>query len=352
MNKYLVATAGVAYAAKTGGGTIADHKELGDLATGAIAVFSNDNELITGASAATVLDNKEGFYFAVGVSSNPNSITALGAGSAGLTYPRIYPIISKNAHLQLKSAYRAPVAKVIEVGGSVGSNLNFPTVLVAGTEYTFRVSRDTKEEFNTPSLGRGFAMSTAMDSIIVSDIVRVGDTQEIIVDRVVAAINAHPSNAYGSSSWVTAVKFGAGAPNFGIRLTSNYFNQDFSVSLDDLFLDSAVAVATELDYGHGHWKQISEAYQKAEIEEGDSKFESRAGEWYSVNNPVAQANYLTYSFAWLVENRNAINSNIPSEQTMSVAVVTGDALVAILDTMFPKLLSANEVITGGTAGNI
>ncbi|PHS35725.1 MAG: hypothetical protein COA82_03680 [Alkaliphilus sp.] len=356
MNKLLIPKAGVVYALSTGGGEISGIDELHLLAEGAVAVFSDDGVMLPAiAPSSSALDNKFGFYMVVGVAKGNDGAFALGASNTTFTYPRIYPIVSKNAYNQTKTAYRAPVAKVLKVGFEAtvaGSNLNLPAVLVAGTVANMRIYRETNEETSTPLGGRMISTTPVIDAIRVEEFVQVGDTQLILMTRIAATINAHPANQFEGGSWVTATVTGTVAADLALVLTGNYFNQDFGVTLDDILISASDNTTTELDYGHGHWKQIAERWDQSEIEFGDGKFAFRNNFFYSVANPVETNNYLTYSFDWTVANVNAINTNNPTNQTLTVAVTTGDALVAILDLIFAAVFAPNQVITGATQGTI
>lgn len=276
--KQILVNKSIAYAAKTGGGTIAGINEIGLLDTGAVAVFTANNVLVTAANCATVSVDVKDFYVAVGNQA---------AGSK--TYVSV--LIPRMLLDYRKQAYVAPVKQVSFVGsdGTIGA-FNMGT-LVAGTEAFMRIT-DTTPGLRT--LGSVYENEVKRYSTLVI----TGDTETAIANRLITAINADPI------SIVVAAAVGA---TTGISLTSKLFGTTFNVSLDGTLIYSTREVpeaalpgaSVAVKYGEGTDSQISALELTYSTERGNDNQIHIPQYYYSVpSNVVVGATYDTYTFAW------------------------------------------------------
>lgn len=277
--KQVQVTKSIAYAAKAGGGTIAGINEINLLDTGAIAVFTADNVLLTAANVAATSPDVKFFYIAVG-----------NQAASGKTYIS-QPIPRMNLDYR-KKAYVAPVKNVKFIGsdGTTGA-FNMGT-LVAGTEAFIRIT-DT-----TPGLR---TVGSVYDNEVkrYSTVVKTGDTETAIANRLITAINND------SDSIVVATAVGS---TTGINLTAKNFGTTFSISLDGILINATKyevegsnpnTTAVAMKIGDGTYDQIAALELTYSTERGNTNQVSLPQYYYNVpSNAVSGGTYDTYTFAW------------------------------------------------------
>jgi hypothetical protein len=278
--KQILVTKSIAYAAKAGGGTITGINEINLLDTGAIAIFTENNFMLTAANVAANSPDVKKFYIAVG-NQTP----------ASKTY--ISQLIPRMLLDYIKKAYVAPVKLVKFIGsdGTIGA-FNFPT-LVAGQSAFIRIT-DT-----TPGLR---TTGTVYDTEIkrYEYIVQTGDTATIVANKLIAMINADPDSI--------AVAAAVGATT-GIQLTAKNFGTTFSISLDGVMVNSTKeepestlpGSSVAIKYGDGTSDQILALEQLYSPERGNDNQVHLTDYYYSLrnnSNVVGGATYDTYTFAW------------------------------------------------------
>lgn len=117
----LLVTKNVAYAAKTGSGTISGITEINSLAVGAIAIFSvEDNTLITSSTDADVLNSFKEFRFALG-KEDPKT------GEQYVYWSQPFGLIDRTTS-PIVTAYSAPTKQTSFLGkNTTTGSLNLPT---------------------------------------------------------------------------------------------------------------------------------------------------------------------------------------------------------------------------------
>lgn len=285
--KQMLVTKSIAYAAKAGGGTIAGINELNLLDTGAIAVFTADNVMLTAANVAASSPDVKSFYIAVG-----------NQAAGGKTY--ISQLIPRMLLDYRKKAYVAPVKNVKFIGADGTSGAFNMGTLVAGTEAFIRIT-DTTPGLRT--VGGG-----VYDGEIkrYSTVVRTGDTETLIANRLIAAINADPDSI---------VVAAAVAATTGINLTAKNFGTTFSISLDGILINATKyevegsnpnATAVAMKIGDGTSDQILAQELVYSTERGNTNQVSLPQYYYAVpTNVVSGTTYDTYTFAWTGQRKIA-----------------------------------------------
>lgn len=194
----------VLYAAKQGGGTITGYDDAHNLVVGGVALFTENNTLITAATSAADLARISKFRI---VTNDVNGVNTS-------------VLIDRAAFAFAKHAYAAAVVAVQVVGesASASGSLNLPSPLVAGT-YASLVITDTSEgEFQA-------GLVTRFEVPVTS-----ASTASSIVLDLIAKINNNPSSIVTAS---------AVAGNVGIILTAKSGIKSFLVGVDEI-LENAV----------------------------------------------------------------------------------------------------------------
>lgn len=207
--KQIIVGQEVIYAAKVGGGAIANMNDINDLVTGGIAIFTEAGALVTVANMAAALDDVKNIVIAVG---NQQSAAAQ---KAFLTIP--IPRIGTNYS---KSAYTAPVKlrKFVGQDGATGA-LNMPTFVLADRPVALLKIINT-----TPGL-RSMGASVEGQEIFRYSYQAVnGDTNNTMITKLIAKINADPDRI------VNATVVGA---QLGIQLDARDFGTTFAMSMDE-----------------------------------------------------------------------------------------------------------------------
>ena len=323
--KQILVNKSIAYAAKVGGGTISGVNEIDLLDTGAVAVFTANNVLVTAANAAAVSPDVKEFYIAVGNQQN------VSGGSK--TY--ISTLIPRMLLDYRKQAYVAPVKEVQYIGsdGTIGA-FNMGT-LVAGTEAFVRIT-DT-----TPGL-------RTMGSVYENEIKRyatlviTGDTETTVANRLITAINAD------TDSIVVAAAVGA---TTGIRLTAKEFGTTFNVSLDGVLIYATKETPTAtlpgasvaVNYGKGTSTQMSALELQYSTERGNTNQIHLANYYYNVvSNIVSGATYDTYTYAWNGNRNTALGKQETYRFELVVAMPAAATQQANFETIMAEFVGNFE----------
>lgn len=328
--KQILVSGQVAYAAKNGGGTISGINELDQLATGAIAIFTDQNELVTTTNPATTLSDRKKFYIAVGnqTDSYSKSIVSVLIPREGTNYS--------------KKVYTAPVKtkKFIGYDGTtVGTALGLPT-LVAGDSGQIKVT-DT-------SLGlRNFAPDTKR----YEEVVKTGDTDLTFLTRLIAKITDDPD------AIVTPALINT---DDGISLEAKQNGVTFAISVSGILANATIVekegsvtgVAVAPTYGEGTAEQIAALEDEAKIERGDTNRLIQPSKWFNTTSLVGAAlTYDVYSFNWSGVRQSALVNQDTYNQIVRVALPLGGttpktAFETIMVEVFGGMHSTSDVETG------
>ena len=222
---HLLITKSSTYAAKTGGGVISGINELNLLADGAIAVFTDRNELVTTANASTIFENRKGFFIAVGGNGTDRIGTDLS------------PVIEReNIVFYTKKDYVAPAKQkiIVGVGDTTGAH-NIGTI-AAGDIALMRITDTTGAIIPSETIER------------YEYRVKTGDGADEVLDALIAQINA--KSVLGTAA-------AHGTPTDGFAFTVANFNQTVEITFDgiisEITIDYSVTAngAVRMTYGVG-----------------------------------------------------------------------------------------------------
>lgn len=337
--KQILVNKSIAYAAKTGGGTISGINELNLLDTGAVAAFTEDNILITAGNVVTATSDKKYFYIAVGNQA---------AGSK--TY--VSSLIPRMLLDYRKQAYVAPVQLVKYIGydgTTAGSALNLPFVTAVNAD-TFEADGKTKASAfikiidTTPGLR---TMGTVFETEIASyeHIVKVGDTATIIIADFVAKINANPN---------TIVTAAAVTTPFGISLTAIGVGTTFSVALGGILVNAtkeepegsttaSVGASVAMKFGEGTSAQLSALELTYSTERGNTNQIWIPQFYYNVpTNIVAGTTYDTYIFMWNGKRTTSLGGQETYRYEVLVALPVGSTQKSDWETIMVTLVGLFE----------
>lgn len=321
MTQLFVAKAAVAYAAKVGGGTISGANELDQLEIGALAFFTENGTLITGATTPASIALIKQFQIAVGeVNSNGDNVTKTSI------------MIDRNAFHRSYCPYAAPVFQQVAIGynGTTGT-LGLPTTLITNTVAS--VSVGWQPEGTEPNVPwRRY-----------EHLVRPGDTDTILVQSLVDQINNDPSPY---KKW-TAALIGT-SPDLGIELTATEDGIVLYTAVDDLTAQATRSIITDIVYGKGTYQQVVAYEERARHEEGDTNqvyYPNRFFKKPYQADPAAQ--YDTYTFEWHAEHRaDTVKNGFTPE---AVIAIPDGAQRATIDTIINNiLLLAPSTSSGGS----
>lgn len=312
----------VAYAAKIGGGTIANYAEQHLLQPGAIAIFDEQNNLMTAATVAADVAKVQKFYIVQGMSNPAQN-------------PKKCIPIDRDAYTQAFGAYVAPVLQVSKIGkvatvgvtGFPASPLNdtFASVIVTNTG------------------GRGYE---ANQTKRYTTAVTTADTVITVMARLVVLINADVD------SLVTAAAV-ADVNNDAIVLTAKSADTSFLIGVDDV-----LAFATRSEHGvngsvdgfagRGTIGQVKANLIEDSIVRGNEYrlFNSAQpdGVGYYAYPDVLEGNttstFSTWTFQWKEETNRVASTLQTANPLVLLHLVTGAAQIATLATIFAVLLLA------------
>jgi hypothetical protein len=327
MNKILI-TKDVAYRAKKGGGTIASIKEINELAAGAIAFFTPDGSIIlvpadqtapVVAAAAALLRDVKTVSIATGREVGANLVSMI---------PR------RGVNEVNRQNYKAAVKPIIRVGGTTAA-LALPfaasgdaSIRVYDSSYTTR--------FNT-------AFANA------SEYKRVGETNEALLDRLIAQLNAN------TSLEVTVAKLGAGTANLGFTVTPKEDNITIEVAVGGMFEYASIVQTTQGNYSINSGADILQIEKDFSSDEGNGNYQEFTNEWYSRNMEAnVSANYDVVNIMWEGMHDTPTSSHVVMHNRVALAFITSaatfgaNAVNNILSLIFTNVTTANSGVEGAT----
>lgn len=311
----------VAYAAKTGGGTIAGAKELNALASGALALLNDRGELITATDdgagnmivdAPKLADSKT-FAVAVGRKGGVQIISQI---------PRrdVYELNVKN--------YQAPVAMVLTVGGTT-----------AAKALTFTDNEEAVIKVYDTSFSSRYNVQTINASIIK----RASETPEQAVDRLVEKLNA-------VGSFVTAAKVGGGTANMGITLTPKNARTIISAALSGTFEYGNIETTTAQVYGDGVGADVLQLEKDFSVEEGNGNYIDYGGDHYKRQMEADEnANYDLITMLWEGTHSSPSRTHNVMKNRVIVASIDGatnQESQAVLNYFTALIGKANDPVAG------
>lgn len=323
MKELFIGSSAVAYAASTGGGTIADYNEVDLLDAGAVAFFTEDGTLVTAATTLASIANVKQFYATVGV------IDADGSKRAKRSQ-----LIDRDAFHRSYCAYVAPVKQAKSVGfnGTAGS-LNLPGTLVAGTVAYLSVG--IQYEGEEPHVGWGR----------YEYLVKTGDVEADVVAGIVAAVNADTS---------TYAKWTANAEGTtGVTVTADVFGQVIDIAIDGLFLNSDRSTKTDIVYGKGTPTQVQTYEKLAAIENGDTNRIEFAQYFYNHPSQVNLASeYDEFTIQWKSEHRTSSWQKDGYIKEFVLVIPTSAQLTSINTILTTILLFGPTTSSGASSSGI
>ena len=305
-NQDLLVCKSVAYAAKNGGGTINGQNEINLLDDGAIAVFNDQNVLVTAGSPATQLSDSKFIYLAVGgVDSDEGARLSTAIPRIGVDYRQ--------------QDYAAPVKQKSFVGndGSTGSS-NMPGTITAGMVFEMRITELTGQPENAEHKRR--YTHTAV----------TGSTETTILNALITAINADADRI------VDAVAVGA---TTGIQLTMRYDDRGFTVDCqEDLanadIKENGTGNSVAITYGAGTVADLTPLDDYASTTIGNINSTFLGDKFYSKTTKlVTGATYDIYTYSFTPVKKGAIKDITTLPQTIAVAIPSGAAQIANFETI-------------------
>ena len=280
----------VDYASKIGGGTIADVKELDQLAPGAVLVVMNDDTVVLPATVAGDIATATHFSVYVGV-DNGSSLN-----------PKKFPYGSKdiprNVTQLTTKAYAAPTNQVKVIGNdgvTVGASLNLPVTLVPGDLAAFKIIRSEIAQGTSPLGGKVDSMHVASNIMRIEYTIQTGDTVADVLAALVSKVNNHPMNQ-GADAWIVAASIAA---NTGLQLTSTVYGQTFDLATDELLRQASIITTVDISYGNGLGTQAAEQELYASSRKGNSSQFHLAKQLYDVQLQAdVNETYITWNLVW------------------------------------------------------
>lgn len=327
--KQILVNKSIALNAKVGGGTISGINEINLLDTGAIAVFTEGNVMITVANAGTVLSDVKNFYIAVG-NQNAASKTIIST---------LIPRIGTTAK---KQVYVAPVklTKFIGNDGTIGA-LNNPT-LVAGQEAFIRIV-DT-----TPGL-RTIGAVDKQEVFRYTENVIAGDTINTVITRIIARINADVNRI------VNATVVGA---QVGINVTAIDYGTTFSIALDGILVgatieqpEGTVGSSVAINFGKGTSDQISALEDAYSVERGNTNRINLPAQYFNLNSLVVSGStYDTYTFAHSGNRKTSTGTQNTFNFETIVAMPASATQQANFETLLTEIFVGTTLATPAETG--
>jgi len=307
MNELLICKS-LLYAKKVGvSAAISGINELDQLDNGAIAVFTDRNELVTAANAATIFENRQQFYIAVGQQGNTFTTSLTNIGS------KVSEYIDRNSVHYQKKDYSAPAKQkvTIGVGADASGNNGMGGTVVAGTYANMRIFETTI----------GTIPNTKIERYEYR--VKVGDTVSDVLEGLITKINANTTLGVATAQ-------GATGSVVGIYFTVNDYNQTVEITCDDIMLDATIDYTTTargsvvINYGVGTAAQVAEMEEERSVEEGNTN-KTHIPQKYWKYTPVTDpaGTYDIYSFTWSRRKSGPIKSVESTIQNLIVAMPDG-----------------------------
>lgn len=311
------------YGLLAGGGTIATIDQVGLLADGACAIFTNDGTFVTAATAAALL-----------AAITPSNLTRQGyiiyqgvPATTGTTVKRsmVIPFGSKYS----LRAYVAPVPQVVLIGddGTAGA-MNFPTLVVGETVH---VRIQNMSEGTLP----------AIEIYRVEATVNASSNPQTLVADLAARITAHPQ-----LSQLVSVSDPSGT-NDGIALTVIPVDTQISVGVSGIGRDATIdavgnATSATVVFGSGTYSDVAKIWQEYSTELGNTSQGVLASQMFSFANPaVVGETYDMYGIQFRKDRDNNAGGSadtddmivelvIPNTPTNTVQTAV-DAILQIFD---------------------
>lgn len=331
MRQILITKGDVNYA-YDGADDITGADEITGLADGALACLEKNGTLVDDTLPNVTQD---AIYF------------ALGRTSYG---PLLTPLIDIASLKYQKTAYVAPVAKVIVVGsntdGGTTYNCNLPSSPVAGTTAEIMLIDQDKPHHDRTR------------EKIYQYVVKTGDTAATIEAAIIAKINAD-ANRIATAAEIDSTN------HDGFSLTAVTAGNNFSVVCGGILAEADVLEYKEIKHagtagltegyasgvstvvvanvvGMGTPAQITELELDYSTELGNTGLDSRGVELYSAaSRVVSTATYTTYVLTWTTPSDNPLIPKPNMTQQLVIAVPSGDTgagkTIAALDAILASL---------------
>lgn len=291
----------VAYAAKTGGGTIAGANELNVLASGALALLNDKGELITETTGVVDADKIADSKYFILAAGRPSGVQVINQ------IPRqdVFELNRKD--------YVEPVAMVITAGGTdAATALTFPE---SEGEVVFKVYDDS------------FSSRWNAHQMNVSAFKRASETNESVVDRIVAKLNA-------TDSFVIATKVGGGTANMGITVSPKNPRTTISVALSGTFEGNSIETTTAQVFGDGVGEDVYQLEKDFSVELGNGNYIDYGGDHYKqALSTDASLNYDMINFLWEGRHSSPTRSHNVMRNRIVIALPDGAATLTIATIM-------------------
>jgi len=323
--KRIFPLADVVYAAKVGGGTIANMNELDLLAKGAIAIFA-EGALID--ITAPVFDDIKEFYVAIGVQDSETLV---------LKSPNI---IRREARVD-SCPYVASVNERQFVGndGATGA-LNFPGTLVEGTQAILNIFARRDGALDETQFPYRFEYTLL-----------VGATNAIVLAGVKALIDAKiaENDPLFPIASVTIV-----GVNVGLRLDAKY-GMKFQIGRDGIFVNSTIekegaSNSLNMFIGRGLGAQVAALEEEYSDSRGNANKVHLPAKFFSGSFLTNTAiNYDQWVISWYEEKNGTHVRDMQNEQTLILAVPDGAATFEAADfaTTMAKAFDLTDPIETG-----
>lgn len=313
----------VAYGLKSGGGTVADLGEAGELAPGAWALFNPAGTLLPSA-----LTGADGI-----LSDHKHVVLAFGRadGSLIVNVPRILKDLNR------KNAVAA-VNPIVTVGGITAAD---------------SVSFENEGEITVKVYDTTFSSRFGIPSVRASVYKTPNMTAEEAVDAVVAKLNAATSPFS-----VTAAKVKDGTDTyFGITITPDDYRQ-IEVATDGMWANDKIEQTTNATYGFGTYEQVLQMEKDFSVEEGNGNYTEFGQDfWKGSYEAVSGTDYDLITLLYDAYHSGPVTKRHVSSNRLVIAPVNGgsttdaDAVMTILAAVFPTAFSETEgVETAEDAG--
>ncbi len=282
MEKTLIVKAGIAYAAKVGGGTIADVSEINSLAEGALAFFTEDGALIPLAGPVPVVDN---VFAAVGMPTGYNFIKTGRISRDAVAY-------EQKTHVHAQAKIMVIGADTAPAGGY--GSFNLPATLAVGDTMGIWLYDGTKQFYDetrkkhyevVATIGSSFnSMLTALaakinaDTDAVADVTVLSDATPDVIGLVFTAHTA--GNSFDAIP--DGLLINSDIQESGLDVSGAIgvvFNTTYYTAAAWLALAGHVAVAAMNIAWEGSSTQIKDLEIVGSIDDGNRNFYRKGPEW-------------------------------------------------------------------------
>lgn len=311
------------YAKKRGvAAAISGIKEVNDLDEGAIAVFTNKQELVTAANASTIFENRTGFFIALGGNQTTIPVT-------------ISELVDRNQVISyLEQAYIAPVKQVIAVGvADIETNDGIGTIVAGDYAYMRIVDRsegtipvDTIERYEYK--------------------IKAGDTASAIFQSFVAQINARVGGL-----GTAVIKSGTFD---GFKYTVAEFGKTVEITFDGVASDIPVDYtntsngAVIINYGSGSPSHVATIEEEYSPILGNTNKIFQSGQWFKRPSRVDSAvTYILFTLCHQGVKQGAITTQNTLKKQMVIAIPTGATQLSVFRTAMTAALAEQNAVFNG-----